>query len=200
MAEIKVDAKKRHEAVEGVAPMDGFVHVDQLPQEDGNLIRRTEEAGLNAIASLYRLPDPYYEMMMLCTKKEEHSAESIKQDTQKARRRKQDMDLLNKFSAGLNSHKPDTELSADMKGILAQLKEQNIDIWNGTGSLSKEKIGELRHTTGSQIDNAKTDIQSIMATSIQPKLTALAPVLDTMKKAAENRKRVVDAANRLPGH
>lgn len=112
-----------------------------------------------------------------------------------------DIDLLLEFSAKLTAHKEGTEMSPEMLQLLDQLKTRGIDLWQGDEKeLSKEKISELKSLSSSHVDKLRSNLQIIFTTKIQTLIQSIGSIMEILKDIIRNNTKLINAANRLPGH
>ncbi len=119
-----------------------------------------------------------------------------------AEKNQKDIDLLLDFSAELTAQKEDVkELSEKMKDLLAKLKERDIDLWKGEDQkVNKEKISELKSLASAQVDKLRSNLQILFTTKIQVQIQNISAIMETLKDIIRNNTKLINTANRLPGH
>ncbi len=115
---------------------------------------------------------------------------------------KDNMNLLLQVSAKLATIKDNvTEMPADLKALLEQLKERGIDLLpTDDKSFSKEMKSELKTLSGNHMDRLKTNLNIVITMQIQYLTKELSAMWEAIKEIIKNIKRQIDVANRLPGH
>ncbi len=147
-------------------------------------------------------PNLAWEALKAGLAKEKMTNDQLSRHIQAAEKSQKDIDLLLDFSAELTAYKDDAkQMSEKMKDLLAQLKERGIDLWKGEDkNLTKEKISELKSLSSSQVDKLRSNLQILFTTKIQVLIQSIGAIMDVLKDIIRNNTKLINAANRLPGH
>lgn len=143
--------------------------VDNFP----NLAWKCVEAGLNA---------------------EKISNDKLKGFIEEARHIQDKMDKLLDFSTELSALPEDAkEMSDKMKTILADLRQEGIDLWpaeKGT-EISKDKIIELKSLASSRTDKLRSDLQILFTTKIQHEIQTIGSIVESLRDILRNNSRLL---------
>lgn len=159
------------------------------------------ESDLPAERKALEFPNLAMEAVYAALSKERMTNQQIRSHIEDARRLQKDIDILLNLSASLAGHKDGAELSQETKDLLAQLKDRGIDLWkSGETKASKERISELKSLSGSQVDQMRSKLQIIFSTKIQVLTQTISAILEAVKDMIRSNSKVIEKANRLPGH
>lgn len=147
-------------------------------------------------------PNLAWESVKAGLAKEKITNDQLNGHISEAQKLQKDIDILLDLSAELTALKDDVnEMPEKVKTILGQLKERGIDLWKTEGNeISKEKISELKSLTSAQVDKLRSNLQIIFTTKIQTLVQSIGAILECVKDIIRNNTKLINAANRLPGH
>lgn len=150
----------------------------------------------------FDFPNVAWESVKAGLAKEKITNDQLNAHIKEAEKHQKDIDLLLDFSAELTAHKEgSTEMSEQMKSVLAKLKERGIDLWKSDDkTISKEKLSELKSLSSAQVDKLRSSLQITFTTKIQVLIQSIGAIMETLKDIIRNNTKVISAANRLPGH
>lgn len=147
-------------------------------------------------------PNLAWESIKLGLAKEKLVNDQLNGHIQAAEKHQKEIDLLLDFSAELTAHKKgEGEMSEKMKSLLAELKERGIDLWKSEEmTLNEERVSDLKSLTNAQVDKLRSNLQIIFTTKIQTLIQSIGAIIETLKDIIRNNTKLINAANRLPGH
>ena len=171
-------------------------HLEKLHEELASYTETiSEDRGLD-------FPNLAWESVKLGLAKEKVVNAQLIGHIKEAEQHQKDIDLLLDFSAELTAHKKESgEMSEKMKDLLAQLKERGIDLWKREDhNLNEERVSDLKSLTNSQVDKLRSNLQIAFTTKIQTLIQSIGAIMDTLKDIIRNNNKLINSANRLPGH
>jgi hypothetical protein len=147
-------------------------------------------------------PNLAWEAIKVGLAKERQVDEQLRKDVRTCEAYQENIDLLLKLSRALSSHKEDTEMSEEIKALLNQLKDKEINLWKEeeeNQTLTKERISTYKHEIDNTVQNLKGKTHNLFTTSVGPKTEAMKAILEALKEIHRSQARVINKANQLPG-
>jgi hypothetical protein len=145
------------------------------------------------LQAVTEFPNLAWEAIKAGLLKEEITNRQLNAHIKEAEKHQKDIDLLLDFNLEMSGHKEDaTELSQRANELLDELKARGIDLWKGERAYSKEKASTAKDNSGNQVDKARSKLQSIVLTGIQPKISNIGSIMETLKDILRNSTRLMN--------
>ena len=101
------------------------------------------------------------------------------------------IDLNGKLS--LVGEQNEVPVTDDLRASAQLLKDKGIETFDLTAkTLSREKIAEIKTNLGMRIDTIKSEIQIIFSSLIQPKISEMNSLLDTLKMIEKYQTKLIE--------
>ena len=144
--------------------------------------------------------NPAWEAVKLGLGVEDAQNQKIQNAIVKIEQSQKEISLLLDLSKELKKYNG-KELSETAKKILNELKQNGIDLLQDEKTrFTKDEVKNLESLIGPQIEQRKSGIHIGFTTKIQPLLQNIATIMEILKNILRNQERLIDKANRLPGH
>ena len=105
---------------------------------------------------------------------------------------KKNIDLNSKLS--VIGDKEEMTISTELRDLSRALREKGIQTFSEDKKvLSREEIAEIKTNIGMQIDQLKTEMQVIFSSHIQPKISEMNSLLETLKMIEKYQTKLLDA-------
>jgi hypothetical protein len=142
------------------------------------------------------LPNHAFEILELGLKKEAQIQEQIHKHLEEGKVLRSQIHTLLDLSAALTKMPNEAkELSARAKELIAKLKEEGIELALD-GTITKERIIELKSEVSGQIDRLRSEVNSLLATKINYLTQVLLPqLLEMMKKVTQEDREAKSRIN-----
>lgn len=192
-AEIKTDQAGR-------AALDETDHPHSQDQMDPAEIteappvaQRVQEAAQDAGIAEEKKPDPNLTLMAIMAglSYEKKAMGQLASHEGKTKQNLENIDTLLDLSSTTTNlgDKESYELSEEMQGLLEKLRSHGINLLKeGTTTISKEQLIQLKSEIGARVDKARTEVQQIF-TKIQSIIQFMNSVNDTCKRITSEDSR-----------
>lgn len=155
----------------------------------------------NKGSAIKDFPNLAWESIQAGLIKEQITNDQINAHVKEAENIQKDIDLLLELSAELTALKEGEAPTEKMKEILDQLKIRDIDLWKrDLSEMNKEEISEMKSLSSAQVDKLRSNLQIIFTTKVQVLIQSIGSIMEILKDIIRNNSRLINAANRLPGH
>lgn len=150
-----------------------------------------KEEALIELEKKEEFPNVAYEFVKLGLAKEKFVNEQINGHVREANKIQKQIDLLLDLQGQLNALSNEaSEMTQEMKDIIAELKELGVDVWKEEKfEINKEKVSKLKSHASSQVDKLRSNLQIIFTTKIQVFIQMISSILEIVKESIHNDTR-----------
>lgn len=146
------------------------------------------------------MPDFAFAVIKVAMAREAFGTKKLKLLSDQVKEQLGTIDLLLDLSSELTAlpDKESHDITDKMKGVIAKLEAQKIQIWSGGGKIVREKVGEMKAQISSQIDKLRTALQTKISTEIQPEVNNLQSIMNIVQQIIRTDARLKEKATQIP--